>query len=290
MSAVSVPVRAGAEPRQDGFAVRRRGRIRALPEVDAREPSPARAPRFSREEIVAKVRSWTAHHGTPPTTRDWEPSRARAAKQDWRARRFESGDWPSAPMVRRQFGTFNAAIEAAGFEPHGAPPRQKAHLSGSDQVLAAIVEWTRRYGAPPTQTDWDAARARRTGQTWRVARYQEGDWPSFNTVRRHFGSLNHAILEAGLRPREPGRRAERAPDVRMDVLLSLATPHPACAPSRSAQLAGAIRTVAATRRSGDHQRQRLALVELAGVALAWAEDIQAGVTDDDGVGRAAAGN
>jgi hypothetical protein len=252
-------------------------------ESDASKPSSGRAPRFSKEDIVASVRAWTAHYGTPPTTRDWEPSRARAANQHWRARRFEKGDWPSAPMVRRQFGTFNAAIEAAGFEPNGPPPRQKAHLSGADQVLAAIVEWTRRYGAPPTQTDWDAARARRTGQAWRIARYQDGDWPSFNTVRRHFGSLNRAILEAGLRPREPGHRAKGAPHVRMDVLMSLATSHRASDMSRSAQLAGAIRTVAAMRRSGDHQRQRLALVELAGVALAWAEDI-ARVTDDDSLG------
>jgi hypothetical protein len=258
-----------------GFAVRRRGRLRSMRQSGASEPSPSRGPQFSKQEIVAKVGAWTARYGVPPSTKDWEPSRARAAKQEWRARRFEAGEWPSATMVRRRFGTFNAAIRAAGLEPRGGPPRQKAHLSGPDQVLAAIVEWTRRYGAPPSQTDWDSARARRAGQTWRVARYEDGDWPSFNTVRRHFGSLNRAILEAGLRPRQPGQRQERAPHVRLDVLLSLATSHRVSASSRSAQLANAIRTVAAMRRAGDHVNQRRALVELAAVALAWAADIQA---------------
>jgi hypothetical protein len=194
--------------------------------------------------------------------------------QDWRAHRFTQGDWPSVGMVRRQFGTFNAAIRAAGYEPRGGPARQKNHLAGPNQVLAAILEWTRRYGAPPTQTDWDSARARRTGQTWRIARYEQGDWPSLNTVRRHFGSLNRAILEAGLRPRQPGRRRARAPEVRLDALLAVAGSDREPGPTRSAQLADAIRTLAAAKRSPDHQSQRRALIELAGVALAWAESLE----------------
>ncbi len=181
---IAQPAPAHADPTTAGFGVRRRARLHSTRQLGASEPSPFRAPRFSEQEIVAKVLAWTARYGAPPATTDWEPSRARAAKQEWRARRFEEGEWPSASMVRRRFGTFNAAIRAAGLEPRGCPPRQKAHLSGPDQVLAAIVEWTRRYGAPPSQTDWDSARARRTGQTWRIARYEDGDWPSFK-VRRH---------------------------------------------------------------------------------------------------------
>jgi len=257
-------------------ALRRRGAHLAALSNGARPPAPlTRPPRFTAEEIVAKVREWTQHYGTPPATNDWEPSRARAAGQDWRAHRFDDGDWPSVGMVRRQFATFNEAIRAAGFEPRGGPARQKRHLTAPDQILAAIVEWTRRYGAPPSQTDWDSARARRTGQTWRIARYEHGDWPSLNTVRRHFGSLNRAILEAGLRPRGPGQRRARAPQVRLDALLAVGAPDHETAATRPAQLADAIRAVATARRSPNHRDQQRALIELAAVALAWAEGIDA---------------
>ena len=46
-------------------------------------------------------------------------------------------------------------------------------MNAPDQVVAAIVEWTRRYGDPPIQTGLDPARARRLGQAWRAARYRE---------------------------------------------------------------------------------------------------------------------
>lgn len=55
---------------------------------------------------------------------DWEPARARRNGQDWRITRYERGDWPSARSVRRHFGRFSAAIEAAGFKPRPIGQRQ----------------------------------------------------------------------------------------------------------------------------------------------------------------------
>jgi hypothetical protein len=62
-------------------------------------------------------------YGEPPRTLDWEPARARRLGHEWRADRFEGGLWPSVRVLRRQFGSFNAAIEAAGFTPRPAPSR-----------------------------------------------------------------------------------------------------------------------------------------------------------------------
>jgi hypothetical protein len=225
--------------------------------------------RFSRAELLDKIRAWTELYGAPPQTKDWEPARARAARHDWRVLRYRAGDWPSAGMLRRQFGTFNAAIRAAGLEPSAGPTRYKRHVTGPEQVLAAIVEWNRRFGAPPSQTDWDAARARRTGQAWRIARYQEGDWPSLNTVRRHFGSLNRAIELAGLRARRPGQRRP----VGSRRLQQVADPAPAS--RHAAALAEAVRAVAMARYAVDPKRLRDALAALAGEARAWADEIDA---------------
>jgi hypothetical protein len=231
-----------------------------------------RPPRFTAEEIVGNVREWTEHYGTPPATNDWEPSRAPAAGQDSRARRFDDGDWPSVGMVRRQFGTFNEAIRAAGFEPRGGPARQKRHLTTPDQILAAIVEWTRRYGVPPSQTDWDSARARRTGQTWRIARTStvigRASTPCAGTSDRSTARSSRQ----GCAPASPVS-AERAPQVRLDALLEVGASDREKAATRSAQLADAIRAVATARRSRDQRDQRRALIKLAAVALAWAEGI-----------------
>jgi len=67
-------------------------------------------------------------------------------------------------MVRAQFESFNAALEAAGLTPRRAPTRVRANLSDPRAVLEAMVEWTRRYGDVPTMADWDPVRARRLNQ------------------------------------------------------------------------------------------------------------------------------
>lgn len=240
---------------------------------------PPSQPRFTSQQIVDSIRRWTDLYGAPPTTKDWEPSRARAAGQLWRATRFEKGDWPSLGMVVRQFGTFNAAIRQAGFEPHRVRAGAAVAPAGDrDWILRAIVEWTRRYGAPPTQADWDPPRARRAKQDWRAVRYRAGQWPRLGTVRRHFGSLAEAIELVGLRSRRPGThgRIELGDrDHNLHVLASLAAD--SLPQATASDLAAAIKDVAAARRAGDAGRTRGALLDLASVALRLADDVGWGI-------------
>ena len=233
-----------------------------------------RAPTYTREDIVARMQHWTRLHGQPPTIRDWDPSRAQRSGQGWRAERFAAGDWPSVGMVRRQFGTFNAAVQAAGLPPRQGPRRVKRHLTGPEQVLAAIVEWTRRYGEPPTQADWDPVRARRLGQQWRIARYTEGDWPSLNTVLNRFGSLGEAVRAAGLQPRKAGEHGPAVDERRLANLRAAAEIGAGARRRGGAQaLARQVAAVAAARRAGDEERLRMALLDVAAVAVRWAGDI-----------------
>jgi hypothetical protein len=159
------------------------------------------------------------------------------------------------------------AIRAAGLTPRRSPTRTRRHVASSDDVLVAIAEWNRRYGEPPGMMDWDPARARRSGQLWRMSRYYEGDWPSIATVRHHFGTLNQAVIEAGLTPRARGERASsgRRPPA-AEGKLAIDRPQQV--------LALRVRTVAMAKRGKDRELLVSALNDLALAALGWADDIR----------------
>jgi hypothetical protein len=220
------------------------------------------------EAILEAIRRWERTYGEAPTLADWEPSRARRQGHEWRARRWEAGDWPSTRMVRNHFGTMSAAVRAAGLIARRSPSRTRRHLSSSEAVLQAIRSWNARYGEPPAMTDWDPARARCSGQEWRIARFYEGDWPSIATARHHFGTLNRAILAAGLRPRVPGERAGsgRFPSRPTEG---------ATAPRPQQMLALRVRSVAAAANRNDDRLLVEALKDLAIAAFGWADEIQA---------------
>ena len=201
--------------RPDRFAVPRRRPHARVPHAKQQQRA------FSREEIVAAIKRWRAMYGECPRMIDWEPGRARRLGQQWRADRFESGTWPTTRMVRCQFQTFNAAIEAAGLSPRPAPTRLRPNLSGPEAIVVAMIEWTRRYGDVPTMADWDPHRARRLGQDWRIARYNLGDWPSARSVALHFGSFANAATAAGLLAR--ARSSSHAERQAVSVANRLAT-------------------------------------------------------------------
>lgn len=84
-------------------------------EVAAREHNKV----WTREVLLSRIREWAVEYGEPPAIPDWSPSQARQLGNEARARRFESanGRWPWPEAVIREFGSWNAAIEAAGFVP-----------------------------------------------------------------------------------------------------------------------------------------------------------------------------
>jgi hypothetical protein len=247
---------------------------RVKPVVTAQPATIHRTRSFSKPEIIAAVQRWESAYGECPKMIDWEPARARRMGQDWRAERFESDHWPSAKIVCGQFGSFNAAVSAAGLTPRRTPSRQRPNLSGPDAILTALIEWTRRYGDVPTMADWDTARARRLGQEWRIARYHQGDWPSAASVRFHFGTFAKAADAAGLVPRSPGVHHDaRQPERQQNRLAASKAARPEA--SGPEQLAEHVRAVARARGSQDPVAVHAALVDLAGTALAWAEAFSA---------------
>lgn len=62
-----------------------------------------RVPKWTRERIVSALQAWALEHGRPPSGTDWRVT----------------GLWehPSTGTVLLKFGTWNAAMVAAGFQP-----------------------------------------------------------------------------------------------------------------------------------------------------------------------------
>jgi hypothetical protein len=249
-----------AEP----FSVERKARAARKPPRHARR-------KFTRAAMVKAIRAWAARYGTPPTADDWDPARARALGQPERAARFTAGEWPSARMVRREFGTFGAALAEAGFTGHA--PTTKPHLSGRAEILRAIREWTRRYGEPPAQSDWDVARARTAGDHWRVMRFHAGDWPSLTTTRAHFGSLSAAIRSAGLEPPTRWEPLDERVQRQLHNALQLIEQTTGAQPG-PATLATSLSAIAQARHDRDDAALHHALTSLATAATTWAHAIR----------------
>jgi hypothetical protein len=75
-----------------------------------------------RDRVAAAIQEWAAIFGEPPCCDDWNATKARLSPGGWRAvRRAATGrDWPSARLVTKAFGSWNAGIAAAGFVPRPA--------------------------------------------------------------------------------------------------------------------------------------------------------------------------
>src|SRR6187551_2679885 len=103
--------------------------------------------RWTRETIIRRIRDWNDRYGEPPCSADWNPSLARWRAQEWRAERYYAGVWPSTNAVKRPFGgSFDAAVRAAGLEPHKPGPRRRA-------PLAARPDMPQRAPQPPRSVD-----------------------------------------------------------------------------------------------------------------------------------------
>ncbi|MGH2864339.1 MAG: hypothetical protein ACRDJX_03720 [Solirubrobacteraceae bacterium] len=156
------------------------------------------------------------------------------------------------------------------------PRRARRGFVGPEGVLAAIREWTERYGETPRMADWDVARARRSNQPWRVERYLSGDWPSLGTVLHHYGSLNAAVSAAGLVPRRPGGPAA-GKLLRVQNWRRLAAKRATSFEGRHREmLVERVRAVAQASCRADSELLVGCLLDLAAVALGWADELRLG--------------
>jgi hypothetical protein len=75
----------------------------------------AQEPWWTRDRIITAIRRWHKLTGEAPSQTDWEPSHPGHRP----SRALEQDHWPCVHTVQRVFGTWVAAVEAAGLEPRG---------------------------------------------------------------------------------------------------------------------------------------------------------------------------
>ncbi len=88
---------------------------------------------WTRDALILAIQEWAHEHGEPPAMADWNAWTARHQLHDEaRAQRAEAnmaaGRYPSFKSVVDMFGSWNAGIAAAGFEPrakHGGNGNEK---------------------------------------------------------------------------------------------------------------------------------------------------------------------
>jgi hypothetical protein len=149
-----------------------------------------RVTRWTRELIIEKILEWDARYGEPPGSADWNPSLARWRAQEWRAERYREGAWPSTNAAKRQFGgSFDAAVRAAGLEPHRPGPRRAAGAAKPD-----VPQRERNSLSPASRAATSSPSTSATLQAERVA------------------ELERALIVAEAKAGEARRRARRASD------------------------------------------------------------------------------
>lgn len=140
---------------------------------------------YTDEELLDALREYAADHdGRPPT----------------RAEADDPGDLPGAKTYKRRFGSWNEALEAAGFAPH--------ERRWSDQeLLDALREYAADHdGRPPTIAE---------------ANDPSRELPVAQTFINRFGGWNAVVEAAGFAPRDRRRSKEDL----LDALSAFAADH-----------------------------------------------------------------
>lgn len=137
--------------------------------------------------------------------------RALVARKDSYRQRCGCGALMDGSAGRSGGPSMCAACRKADVAENGQP-RAGARAWGRRRILDAIRAWADLHGGdPPSAADWNPPLARLQGHPQTAQRfYDDGCWPHATTVLGAFGSWNVAIVAAGLTPRAPGIRRQRA--------------------------------------------------------------------------------
>ena len=113
---------------------------------------PGRRDTWTRASILASLHDWVEATGRAPRRQDWtgeRPARASLAQRRWMR---EHPRWPSSSCVAQHFGSWGAALEAAGLDSR----RLTFHTTVAERVARAA-----RAGGRRARADGDRRAARR---------------------------------------------------------------------------------------------------------------------------------
>jgi hypothetical protein len=149
----------------------------AVLEAAGLEPTKdGRESQWTNEHLLSMLRAYATAAGAPPTGAGWNVA-------------YPEG--PDERTVARRFGSWGAALEAAGLQRR---PRARSDAMWTpDSVIESIQRWAEQHGGEPP-----------TANAWRQGQGDVADHPSYRTVRDLFGTWNEGIKAAGFTPRDSG--------------------------------------------------------------------------------------
>jgi hypothetical protein len=151
--------------------------------------------------IIEAIQDWHERYGVPPSAQDWNTAPSQLEQMHPERRlihqaRIAERKWPRTSSVQSAFGTWSAAIEAAGLTPtrpgHRIDPetwRRHRSVFSPEQALDALRSAS-VDGVAPSMVRYDAEKT--------------AGMPCAGTVIQKFGSWTNAAKAAGLRPSKRG--------------------------------------------------------------------------------------
>ena len=125
--------------------------------------------KYSKESIIEAIITFNAEHGKPPVRKDFTSNK----------------NYPSAATVENRFGSWSAAIEAAGLSVR--KNKAKHQTLSKEIVIEDIRIFYKKHGNIPTKKDFT----------------KNPEYVSHTSVRNIFGSWNAAIEAAGFKSNTP---------------------------------------------------------------------------------------
>lgn len=143
---------------------------------------------WTRERIIVAFQEWADEHGRPPKAHEWDKG---------------TPSYPARVTAAAVFGSWNAAMEAAGFTPRRAqaPGRHKAWTKA--EIVDALLDFLFAEGRWPTSTDCGVRRG--------TTRKRHPGLPDHRTVVNHFGSFTAAKRAAGWDGTDPHCKKQPPP-------------------------------------------------------------------------------
>jgi len=149
---------------------------------------------YTKQEIIAAIRLWARLQDRAPAIVDWQPS-DQGGHPRWER---DCPRFPPRSHVIGRFGSWNAALQAAGFD----RPRPRAW--SDEEIVEALRAWAAAHEHAPSSVEWDAS-------------------PDRNVIADRFGGWSAALAEAGLGPRFV--RREWSDEQLLDGLRQFARDH-----------------------------------------------------------------
>lgn len=151
--------------------------INLVIEEEIVKPYSNRTKKYTRSRLIETLQKWEKDNGKIPEEKD-----------------FTNKGLPYYTTYVNEFGTWNKALEAAGFETRGPNGRIGYNKYTRKQLIETLQKWEKDNCKIPTEKDFR----------------DNPKYPSFMTYINEFSSWNSALIIAGFKPDNEASRSREA--------------------------------------------------------------------------------